>query len=157
MTRNDVLKALKGLGLDLPEVAPAAANYIPYAICGNSVHIAGQLPFINGEKSHIGQLGNGYSISEAQKGAQNCALNILAQFDHAIKGDWSRFVKIIKLGGFVNASSDFYDHPQVVNGASNLMGEVLGEAGRHARFAVGASSLPFGVAVEIDAIFEIRA
>ena len=155
MNKNDIIAGLSKLGLERPTVAPAAANYVPYMVSNKLVHIAGQLPFINGEKSHMGQLGNGFNIEQGQEAAQNCALNILAQFDHAIGGDWSKFVKVVKLGGFVNATADFNDHPQVVNGASNLIGKVLGDQGKHARFAVGAASLPFGVAVEIDAIFEI--
>lgn len=152
---QDPEAALQQLGLALPQVAPAAANYVPYVITGNQIFIAGQIPFLNGEKLHIGRLGETLDIDQGKKAAQACALNILAQLHHGLGGDWSRLVKCVKLGGFVNATPDFDQHPAVINGASDLMVAVLGDRGKHARFAVGASNLPFGVAVEIDAIFEI--
>lgn len=153
---TDVEKKLAELGLALPETAPAAANYVPFVISGNTLFIAGQIPFLNGEKLHIARLGENYTVDQGKKAAEACALNILAQVKAAVNGDWSRVVRCVKLGGFVNATPAFDQHPAVVNGASDLMVAVLGEAGRHARFAVGASNLPFGVAVEIDAVFEIR-
>ena len=142
-------------GFSLPQVAPAAANYVPYVIAGNQLFIAGQIPFINGEKRHIARLGENYTVEQGRAAAQDCALNILAQVNAAVGGDWARVVRCVKLGGFVNATPAFDQHPAVVNGASDLMVAVLGDRGRHARFAVGASNLPFGVAVEIDAVFEI--
>lgn len=142
-------------GFSLPQVAPAAANYVPYVISGNQLFIAGQIPFINGEKRHIARLGENYTVEQGRAAAQDCALNILAQVNAAVASDWARVVRCVKLGGFVNATPAFDQHPAVVNGASDLMVAVLGERGRHARFAVGASNLPFGVAVEIDAVFEI--
>lgn len=150
-------KRLIELGLSLPAVAPAAANYVPYVISGSTLYIAGQIPFLNGEKLHIGRLGENLSVVQGQEAAKACALNILAQVKDAIAGDWSHLVRCIKLGGFVNATADFDQHPAVINGASDLMVAALGDKGKHARFAVGASNLPFGVAVEVDAIFEIRA
>lgn len=150
-------QALENLGLELPQVASPAANYVPYVVSGNQIFVAGQIPFLNGEKMNMGRLGDDLGIEDGQKAAQACALNILAQVGAAVEGDWSRVRKCIKLGAFVNCTPDFTDHPAVVNGASDLMVAVLGEKGKHARFAVGASSLPLGVAVEIDAIFEITA
>lgn len=149
-------KRLAELGLILPHVAPAAANYVPYVIAGDMVYIAGQIPFLNGEKMHIGRLGADFSVEQGQEAAKACALNILAQVKDAIAGDWGHLIRCVKLGGFVNATPEFDQHPAVLNGASDLMVAALGEKGRHARFAVGASSLPFGVAVEIDAVFQIR-
>lgn len=146
---------LKELNITLPEAAPPAANYIPYVVSGNMVTISGQLPFLNGEKNFIGRLGDNISIEEAEKGARACGLNIIAQLKQACGGNLDKVVRCVKLGGFVNSTPDFTDHPKVVNGASNLMGDVFGEKGKHARFAVGAVSLPFGVAVEVDAVFEI--
>ena len=105
---------------------------------------------------HIGRVGETLSVEQGQEAARACALNILAQLKDAIAGDWGHLVRCVKLGGFVNATSDFDQHPAVINGASDLMVAALGEKGKHARFAVGASNLPFGVAVEIDAIFQIR-
>lgn len=146
---------LKELGLDLPKVAAPAANYVPYVVSGNMIFVSGQIPFLNGEKMHMGRLGEDLSVEQGAKAAQACALNILAQVNDAVGGDWSRVKRCVKLGGFVNSTSDFYDQPMVINGASNLIGDVMGDAGKHARFAVGAPCLPLGVAVEIDAVFEI--
>jgi enamine deaminase RidA (YjgF/YER057c/UK114 family) len=147
---------LAALGLELPTPAGAAANYVPYVISQQHVFIAGQIPFLNGEKIHIGRLGENLTIEQGQKAATACALNILAQLKSAVNSDWTRVVRCVKLGGFVNATPDFDGHPAVINGASDIIVAALGDIGRHARFAVGASNLPFGVAVEIDALFEIR-
>ncbi len=153
---NTTEKKLIELGLTLPEVAPAAANYVPYVLSGRHLFVAGQIPFLNGQKMHIGRLGENLTIEQGQEAAKACALNILAQLKHAIAGDWNHLVKCVKLGGFVNSTAEFDQHPAVINGASDLLVAVLGEKGRHARFAVGVSNLPFGVAVEIDAIFELH-
>lgn len=147
---------LQQMDLALPKAAPPAANYVPYTISGNTLYIAGQIPFLNGERAHMGRLGENMGIEAGQKAARACALNILAQVLAAVDGDESRIVRCLKLGGFVNCVPEFDQMPAVINGASDLIAEVLGERGKHARFAVGAPNLPFGVAVEIDAIFEIR-
>lgn len=151
--------ALKNLlekaGYELPQVAAPAANYVPYTISGSTLYIAGQIPFLNGEPMHQGRVGDDFTLEQGQAAAQACALNILAQVNEAVGGDWSRVKRCLKLGGFVQCTPDFTAQAQVINGASNLIGEVMGEAGKHARFAVGAPALPFGVSVEIDAIFEI--
>lgn len=149
-------KKLNTLGFDLPNVAAPAANYVPYVISGDMVFVSGQIPFLNGEKMHMGRVGQNLTLEEGIEAAQACALNILAQVNNAVNGKWENVMQCIKLGGFVNCTSDFYDHPKVINGASNLIGDVMGRAGHHARFAVGAPSLPLGVAVEIDAIFRIK-
>jgi len=146
---------LQGLGLKLPKVAAPAANYVPYVVSGNMVYVSGQIPFLNGEKMHLGRVGDELSTEDGVAAAQACALNILAQVNDAVDGDWSRVKCCVKLGGFVNCTPDFTDQPLVINGASNLIADVMGDCGKHARFAVGAPSLPLGVAVEIDAIFEI--
>ena len=153
----DIATKLKELGFDLPKVAAPAANYVPYVVSGNTVYVSGQIPFLNGEKMHIGRVGEGLSAEDGVKAAQACALNILAQVNDAVGGDWSRVKRCVKLGGFVNSTADFSDQPLVINGASNLVADAMGDAGKHARFAVSAPSLPFGVAVEIDAVFEIAA
>ncbi len=147
---------LKELGHELPKAAAPAANYVPFVISGSMLFIAGQIPFLNGEKMHLGRLGENLSIEQGTEAAKACALNILAQANAAVNGDWSRVKRCVKLGAFVNCTPDFTDHPKVVNGASDLIVAAMGEAGKHARFAVGAPSLPLGVAVEIDAIFEIK-
>ncbi len=147
---------LNALGYELPSAAAPAANYVPFVIAdGDLLYISGQIPFLNGEKMHLGKLGADLSIEDGVAAAQACALNILAQANEAVGGDWSKIKRLVKLGGFVNSTPDFTDQPEVINGASNLMVDVMGDAGRHARFAVSAASLPRGVAVEIDAIFEL--
>lgn len=152
----DIHKKLAEQGLELPKAAAPAANYVPYVVSGKHIFVAGQIPFLNGEKMHMGRLGENLGVDEGRKAAQACALNILGQVDAAINGDWSKIKRCVKLGAFVNCVPAFTDHPAVVNGASDLMVTVLGEAGKHGRFAVGAPSLPLGVAVEIDAIFELN-
>lgn len=146
---------LEAIGLQLPTPAAPAANYVPYVIAGTMLFVAGQIPFYNGQRLHIARLGQDYTVEQGQDAAKVCALNILAQAKAAVNGDWSRIKRCVKLGGFVNCTPDFDQHPAVINGASEVMVAALGDAGKHARFAVGAPNLPFGVAVEIDAIFEI--
>ena len=146
---------LRELGIELPEAPAPAANYVPYTISGNTVYVAGQVPFVNGKLEHKGRVGETYGIEEAHEVARICALNILAQVKAACDGDLDRVVRCLKMGGFVACADGFGDMPEVVNGASDLMVEVFGDAGRHARFAVGTNALPRGVPVEVDAIFEI--
>ncbi len=150
-----IAEKLQSLGFELPEAAAPAANYVPYVISGNHVYVAGQIPFLNGQKMHQGRLGEDFSIEQGTEAARACALNILAQVNAAAGEDWSKVKRCVKLGAFVSCTPDFTDHPAVVNGASDLIVAAMGEAGRHARFAVGAPSLPLGVAVEIDAVFEL--
>jgi enamine deaminase RidA (YjgF/YER057c/UK114 family) len=140
--------------LDLPQVSLPIANYLPYLISNNMVFISGQLPLENGKVKFVGKLGQTVSIEQGQEAARLCALNILAQLKAAI-GSLDKVKRCIKLSGFVNATDDFTAHPQIINGASDLMVEAFGEPGKHARAAVGVSSLPLGAAVEIEAIFEI--
>lgn len=146
---------LKELGLALPRAAAPAANYVPFVISGGHIHVAGQIPFLNGAAMHQGKVGADFGIEQGVEAARACALNILAQVDAAVAGDWGRVARCVRLGGFVNCTPDFTDHPKVINGASDLLASVLGDAGKHARFAVGAASLPLGVAVEIDAVFAL--
>jgi enamine deaminase RidA (YjgF/YER057c/UK114 family) len=154
---TDVIANLKALNLDLPESAPPLFNYVPYVTAGNMVFVAGQVP-IGGAREYKGKVGADVDMETAQEAAQQCALNILRQVSDAVEGDWSRVVRCVKLGGFVNCTPDYTDMSLVINSASDLMVSVLGEAkGKHARFAVGAPSLPAGFAVEIDAVFEISA
>ncbi len=153
----NLAKKVEQAGFALPEIAAPAANYVPYLISGNMIFISGQIPFLNGDTSmHIGRVGDDLSTEQGVEAAQACALNILAQANAAVGGDFSKIKRCVKLGGFVSCTPDFTNHPVVINGASDLIGEVMGESGSHTRFAVGAASLPLGVAVEIDAIFEIE-
>ncbi|HEV2336148.1 MAG TPA: RidA family protein [Stellaceae bacterium] len=146
---------LQELGIELPQAAAPVANYVPYTISGNLVFISGQLCQWNGELRHVGKLGAAVTIADGQAAARLCALNILAHLKTACGGDLDRVRRCLRLGGFVNCTPEFTDMPQVVNGASNLMVEVFGDLGRHARAAVGMNSLPGGVAVEVEATFEI--
>ena len=143
------------LGIELPEAPMPAANYVPYTIGANTVYISGQVPFVNGRLEHNGRVGETYTVAEAQEVARICALNLLAQLKAACGGDLDRVVRCLKLGGFIACVDGFGEQPEVMNGASDLMVEVFGEAGRHARFAVGTNALPRNVPVEVDGIFEI--
>ncbi|GJL85834.1 MAG: hypothetical protein DHS20C02_16090 [Micavibrio sp.] len=151
-----IKEKLEELGYELPNSPTAYASYVPFVTVGNTVFIAGQIPFLNGEQMHLGRLGEDLTIEQGVEAAQACALNIMAQANASVDGDWSKVKRCVKLGGFVNCIPDFNDHPKVINGASDLIVAAMGDAGKHARFAVGAPSLPLGVAVEIDAIFEIE-
>lgn len=146
---------LAELNIELPKAAVPLAAYVPAVRTGNQLFISGQVPLWNGELRHVGKLGAGYSIDEGREAARVCALNILAQAKLALNGDLDRITRIVKLVGFVNSTGDFNDQPKVINGASELMMEIFGDAGKHARSAVSAASLPFGVAVEIEAVIEV--
>jgi len=147
---------LVALGIELPDAPLPAANYVPYVITGNLIYIAGQIPTSNGEVKFIGKLGSNLQIDDGISAARLCILNVIAQAKAALDGDLDRVVRIVKVGGFVNSTDNFTDHPKVINGASDLLVEIFGDNGRHARFAVGASSLPLGIGVEIDAVIEIN-
>lgn len=153
---GDIAANLKKLGIILPEAAAPVANYVGWVKTGNLILTSGQIPIEGGTVNFVGKLGQTMTVEDGQAAARLCALNILAQVNSALGGDLERVVRCVKLVGFVNATPDFTDHPQVVNGASDLMVAVLGDRGRHARSAVGVSSLPRGVAVEIEGIVEVR-
>ncbi|MEE8272916.1 MAG: RidA family protein [Alphaproteobacteria bacterium] len=140
--------------IELPEAAAPAANYVPAVRSGNMLYVSGQLPMWDGGLRHCGRLGAGVPLDEGQACARLCALNIVAQAKAAL-GDLDRVARVVKLVGFVNSTPDFTDQPKVINGASDLMVEVFGDRGKHARAAVGVAALPFGVAVEVDAILEV--
>lgn len=149
-----VEQRLKDLGITLPVPAAAVANYVPFVVTGNLVFVSGQLPLDNGKPAVQGKLGAEVSVEDGTRAARLCALGLLAQL-RAATGDLNRVKRVVRLTAFVASTPDFTDQPKVVNGASDLMVEVLGDAGRHARVAVGAPSLPLNVAVEIEGIFEI--
>ena len=151
---TDVNKKLAELGISLPDAPAPAANYVPFVRTGNLVYVSGQVS-MDADGLVRGKLGENMSVEDAQKAARLCALNLLAQVSAACDGDLNKVVQVVKLTGFVNATPDFTQHPQVVNGASDLMAEVFGDAGRHSRAAVGSSSLPLGVAVEVEGIFQV--
>ena len=145
---------LAELGIALPEPSTPVANYVPYVVTGKLVFISGQVSMAAGKRI-TGKVGKELSIEQGQEAARACALSIIAHLRNACGGDLDRVVRCVKLGGFVNCPPDFADMPTVVNGASDLIVSVFGDAGRHARFAVGAPNLPGNASVEADAVFEI--
>ncbi|MBY5350801.1 RidA family protein [Rhizobium leguminosarum] len=152
---DEIAARLIEMGITLPEAAAPAANYVPYVISGNLLYISGQLPLEGGKVAVSGHLGKTVDVTTGQRGAELCAINILAQAKAALGGDLSRIRRVVKLNGFVASAPDFIEQHLVINGASNLIAGVLGEAGKHARAAVGMAALPLNAAVEIDAIMEI--
>lgn len=151
---NAIETRLSELGVTLPEAAAPAANYVPYVVTGNTIYVSGQISMIDGEFI-TGRLGDTMDVEQGAAAAKVCAINLLAQVRAALDGDLTRLKRVLKLTAFVNCTQEFGHQPQVVNGASDFFVEALGDAGRHARSAVGAI-LPFGVAVEIEGIFEFE-
>ena len=147
-------KKLAEEGITLPDAPAPAANYVPYVRAGNILYVSGQISQ-NSSGLILGKLGENMTTDQGAEAAKYCAINLLAQVKSACEGNLDKLVRVIKLTGFVNSKPDFTQQPQVINGASDLMGNVLGEAGKHARVAISANSLPLGVAVEIDGIFQI--
>ncbi len=155
MTDN-VSKRLAKLGIELPKAPQPMATYVGYVVAGNLVFVSGQgTRDAEGIFRYIGKVGGDLTVEDGRKAARLCAINLLAQLRDACGGDLGRVRRVIKLGGFVNCTPDFTEHSRVVNGASQVMVDLFGDGGRHARFAVGASSLPSSMAVEVDGIFEI--
>ncbi len=149
-----VAARLAELKIELPKAAAPVANYVPVVVTGNHAYLSGQVTVWNGEFQFKGQLGKEFQIEDGQKAARLCGLNILAQLQAAL-GDLDRVRRCVKLNVFVNSTPTFTDQPKVANGVSDLMAEVFGDSGKHARSAVGVAQLPLGVAVEVDAVFEI--
>jgi enamine deaminase RidA (YjgF/YER057c/UK114 family) len=147
---------LKELGIVLPEPPTPQANYVGNVVTGNLIFTAGQIPLRNGKVEFVGKLGKDIAIEQAYEAAKLCAINVLAQVKVALGGDLERVVRCVKLVGFVNSTPEFGDQPKVINGASDLIVAVLGDKGKHARSAVGMANLPFGVATEVEGIFEFR-
>lgn len=147
---------LTSMGITLPQSVMPAANYVPYTISGNLVFVSGTLPMKDGKAQDIGKLGREFSVEQGQATARLCGVNILAHLKAACGGDLSRVVRCVRMGIFVASAEGFTDQPKVANGVSDMMVEIFGDAGKHARFAVGVAELPFGVAVEVDATFEIK-
>jgi len=148
-------KTLSGMGVTLPEAPVPAANYVPYVRIDDILYVSGQIAK-DGERLITGKLGADMDVAAGAAAARICAIALLAQVKAACDGDLDRLVRVVKLTAFVNSTPGFAEQPQVTNGASDFLGEALGEAGKHARSAVSAASLPFGVAVEIEGIFQIR-
>lgn len=146
---------LAELGVTLPDAPAPAANYVPFVIAGDMVYVSGQVS-ANADGFITGKLGDNMTTEDGAAAAKSCAISLLAQLKAACDGDLDRLVRVVKLVGFVNSTPDYTEQPKVVNGASDFMVEALGDAGRHARSAVSAAALPLGVAVEIEAIFQIK-
>jgi enamine deaminase RidA (YjgF/YER057c/UK114 family) len=152
---GSIEKKLSSLGITLPTPANPIANYVPFVRSGNVMVVSGQLCFgADGKLVAIGQLGSGISVDAGQKAARACAINLLAQLNAAL-GDLDKVIRVMRLGGFINSAPGFTDGPKVMNGASDLMVEVFGEKGRHARTTVGVSALPANAAVEVEGLFEV--
>ena len=146
---------LAELRLELPTAGKPVANFVPCVQTGNVLFVSGQVTVWNGEYRHQGKVGREISMEDAQDAARICALNVLAQA-RAFLGDLDRVTRVVMVQGFVNAIPEFTDHPKVINGASDVFVQVFGDTGKHARFALGAGSLPFNVAVEVAAVLEVR-
>ena len=149
-------KNIKDLDLNIPDLAQPVANYVPYKIFDKILYVSGQAPSKEGSLIYIGKVGEEITEEDGVKAAELCCINIIAALKSAINSDWEKLEGFIKLGGFVNCNANFTNHPQIINGASNLLVKIFGEQGKHARFAVGSNSLPMNISVEIDAIIKIR-
>lgn len=151
-----IKQKLTELGISLEVVPPAVANYVGFQVVDNLVIISGQLPLKEGQIAVKGKVGENVTLEQAQEAARLCGINILTQLNTACGGDLSKVEHCVRLGGFVNCTPDYTDQPKVINGASDLIVAVFGEAGRHARAAVGVNALPLGAAVEVEAMFVLK-
>ena len=154
--RGSIDARLAELGLELPEPSAPGANYVPFVRTGNLVFVTGQLSQWNGERRFIGKLGREFDVEEGRQAARLCALNVIAQLRAALDGDLDRVARCVRIAGFVNSMPEFHGQSQVMNGASDVFVEVFGDAGRHARMAIGVSALPYDVAVEVEGTFEVK-
>jgi enamine deaminase RidA (YjgF/YER057c/UK114 family) len=146
---------LAELKIELPKAAIPVANYVPVVTVGNLAFVSGQVTIWNGEFKYKGKLGKEFTLEDGQAAARLCALNVIAQVRNALGGDLDRVKRVAKLTVFVNSTDDFTDQPKVANGASDVMVDVFGDAGKHTRSAVGVNVLPLNLAVEVEGIFEI--
>ena len=147
---------IKNLGLNIPDLPKALANYAPYKIIGKTIYISGQAPVQNGELIYKGKVGSDISIEEGIEAAKLCVINIIAALKTGLEGDWDKLDSFVKLTGYVNCQDNFTEQPKIINGASDMLVEIFGNQGRHARVAVGSNALPLGIAVEIDAIVKLK-
>ena len=147
---------IKNLGLNIPELPKALANYVPFKIVGKTMYISGQAPVRNGEMIYKGKVGSDITIEEGIEAAKLCVINIIAAVKTGLEGDWNKLDSFVKLTGFVNCQDSFTDQPNIINGASDMLVEIFGDQGRHARVAVGSNALPLGISVEIDAIIQLK-
>ena len=147
---------IKNLGLNIPDLPKALANYVPYKIIGKTIYISGQAPVQNGELIYKGKVGSDITVEDGIEAAKLCVINIIAAVKTGLDGDWDKLDSFVKLTGYVNCQDNFTDQPKIINGASDMLVEIFGDQGRHARVAVGANALPLGIAVEIDAIVQVK-
>ena len=147
---------IKNLGLNIPELPKALANYVPYKIVGKTMYISGQAPVKNGELIYKGKVGSDISVEDGIEAAKLCVINIIAAVKTGLEGDWSKLDSFVKLTGYVNCQDTFTDQPKIINGASDMLVEIFGDQGRHSRVAVGSNALPLGIAVEIDALVQLK-
>lgn len=147
---------IKNLGLNIPELPKALANYVPYKIVGKTMYISGQAPVKNGELIYKGKVGSDITVEDGIEAARLCVINIIAAVKTGLEGDWSKLDSFVKLTGYVNCQDTFTDQPKIINGASDMLVEIFGDQGRHSRVAVGSNALPLGIAVEIDAIVQLK-
>ena len=152
---SPIERRLADAGITLPEAPRPAANYVPATVANGFLFVSGQVPMAGGKIVHVGKVGSEVSLEDGIAAARLCAINVLAQAKAALDGDLEKILRCMKVQGFVNCAPDFGDHPKVINGASDLLVLALGDAGRHARFAVGAPALPMGSSVEVDATFAL--
>lgn len=153
---GNIDQRLAELGIEIPSTPAPQFNYVPVQFSGDLAFVAGQVPMAGGEIRYSGQVGSHLDVETGQAAARLCAINMLAQLKTALDGDLDRIVRVVRVGGFVSCGPDFTAQGQVINGASDLLVEVLGDAGRHARAAVGCSALPLGAAVEVEGVFEVK-
>ena len=153
---SSIDKRLSEIGITLPPPGAPGGNYVPFVVVGDLVFMAGQVAREAGKMKYTGKLGDGVTVETGAAAARLCAVNLLAQLKVACGGDLDRVERCVRLGGFVNSPPDFTDHPKVVNGASDLICEIFGERGQHARTAVGVAALPLDSAVEVEAIFQLK-
>ena len=147
---------IKNLGLNIPKLPKALANYVPYKIIGKTIYISGQAPAHNGDIIYKGKVGSDITVEDGIEAAKLCVINIIAAVKKGLDGDWDKLDSFVKLTGYVNCQDNFTDQPKVINGASDMLVDIFGEQGRHARVAVGSNALPLGIAVEIDAIVQLK-
>ena len=147
---------LEALGIELPQPSTPGANYVPFVRSGALVFLTGQLSQWNGERRFIGKLGREYGVPDGQAAARLCVLNLLAHLRVAVAGDLDRVVRVVRVAGYVNSTPEFVGQSQVMNGASDVLVDVFGSAGKHTRMAVGVSALPYDVAVEVEGVFEVK-
>src|SRR5687768_17508778 len=153
---SNIEKRLSEIGITLPPPGAPGGNYVPFVVVGDLVFMAGQVAREAGKMKYVGKVGREVSVEDGRAAARLCAVNLLAQLKAACGGDLDKVDRCVRVGGFVNSPPDFLDHPKVINGASDLLVEVFGERGQHARTAVGVAALPLDSAVEVEAIFKLK-